>query len=228
MPEMWVFLRQRCGHAGRLGLRLVLAAATVLLLSACHTSVTPAPDDAREPAETLNAEATPAAYVLPAWAYDGPAAPPAVRLSDTGPTAVPLSSELDDGEAGPPITALPEVDNTPPQAPTPTPEATVLAQSVPAQPSKEFEELPGQLTEAQLEALLAEAGFPRETWAKAKAVAWCESKWSPGATGAQGERGLWQIHPRWHPDSTYDPLGNARAAYRISGGGYDWSAWSCG
>lgn len=34
-------------------------------------------------------------------------------------------------------------------------------------------------------------------------------------------------HPIHH-DSTYDPLGNLLAAYRISNGGTDWSAWSCG
>lgn len=54
----------------------------------------------------------------------------------------------------------------------------------------------------------------------------CESKGRPGATGAAGERGLMQIHPV-HYDSTYDPEGNLRAAYRISNGGRDWSAWTC-
>jgi len=54
----------------------------------------------------------------------------------------------------------------------------------------------------------------------------CESKGLPGATGAASERGLFQIHPIHH-DSTYDPEGNVRAAYRISKGGNDWSAWSC-
>jgi hypothetical protein len=56
-------------------------------------------------------------------------------------------------------------------------------------------------------------------------VAWCESRWNPDATGAEGEQGLFQVHPRWHPDATYDPLGNALAAFRISSGGIDWSAW---
>jgi hypothetical protein len=59
------------------------------------------------------------------------------------------------------------------------------------------------------------------------AVSWCESSWNPGATGAEGEMGYFQIHPRWHPDATYDPLGNVLAAFRISSGGVDWSQWTC-
>lgn len=54
----------------------------------------------------------------------------------------------------------------------------------------------------------------------------CESEGLPEATGRLGERGLMQIHPIHH-DSTYDPLGNLWAAYRISSGGTDWAAWSC-
>jgi hypothetical protein len=59
------------------------------------------------------------------------------------------------------------------------------------------------------------------------AIMRCESNGDPWATGAQGEVGLMQIHPRYHADATYDPEGNLRAAYRISRGGADWSAWSC-
>lgn len=55
----------------------------------------------------------------------------------------------------------------------------------------------------------------------------CESKGDPNAIGAQGELGLFQIMPYWHPDATLDPTGNVLAAYRISNGGRDWSAWSC-
>ncbi len=54
----------------------------------------------------------------------------------------------------------------------------------------------------------------------------CESGGNPNATGAAGERGLMQIHPL-HRDSTYDPAGNLLAAFRISGGGTSWGAWTC-
>ena len=54
----------------------------------------------------------------------------------------------------------------------------------------------------------------------------CESGGNPNATGSAGERGLMQIHPL-HFDSTYDPEGNLRAAYRISGGGSSFAAWTC-
>ena len=83
-----------------------------------------------------------------------------------------------------------------------------------------------QLSEAQMVDLLRQAGFDEYTWPAALAVSWCESRWSPNATGGASEKGLFQIHPI-HFDSTYDPLGNAVAAYRISSGGYDWTSWSC-
>lgn len=57
-------------------------------------------------------------------------------------------------------------------------------------------------------------------------ISYCESTWNPNATGSQGERGYFQIHPRWHPDATYDPAGNVAAASRISRGGTDWSQWT--
>lgn len=69
--------------------------------------------------------------------------------------------------------------------------------------------------------------FPARAVDTVLAVMWCESRGDPNATGAIGERGLMQIAPQWHPDSTYDPEGNLRAAYRISSGGTDWSAWTC-
>jgi hypothetical protein len=69
--------------------------------------------------------------------------------------------------------------------------------------------------------------FPAWAVSSALAIIQCESGGDPNATGAQGERGLFQVHPRWHPDSTYDPEGNVRAAYRISAGGQNWVAWSC-
>lgn len=112
-----------------------------------------------------------------------------------------------------PVAAVPEVVAVTPTVYVAPPPYAVLDTSV-------------QLTEAQMVGLLRQAGFDEYTWPAALAVFWCESKWSPNATGAAGERGLAQIHPIHH-DSTFDPLGNMLAAYRISSGGYDWSAWSC-
>jgi hypothetical protein len=59
------------------------------------------------------------------------------------------------------------------------------------------------------------------------AIMQCESHGDPNETGAAGEMGLMQIHPDFHYDATYDPYGNLVAAYRISSGGTDFSAWSC-
>lgn len=64
-------------------------------------------------------------------------------------------------------------------------------------------------------------------------IAWCESRWQPGAVGDHGASlGLFQIQPRWHQwrvpgEDLADPEVNVRAAYIISNGGRDWSAWSC-
>jgi len=46
-----------------------------------------------------------------------------------------------------------------------------------------------------------------------------------------GEKGLWQIYPRAHPDwdsggNLYDPAYNARAAFGISNGGTNWNPWT--
>ena len=68
--------------------------------------------------------------------------------------------------------------------------------------------------------------MPADTVDRWLRVIQCESGGHPDATGAAGERGLTQIHPL-HFDSTYDPEANIRAAFRISGGGYDFGPWSC-
>jgi len=110
---------------------------------------------------------------------------------------------------------------------TVTPAPTVYVAPPPtAPPSYANLDTSAQLSEAQMVDLLRQAGFDEYTWPAALAVSWCESRWSPNATGGASEKGLFQIHPI-HFDSTYDPLENMLAAYRISSGGYDWSAWSC-
>jgi len=90
----------------------------------------------------------------------------------------------------------------------------------------------GQLTEAEMRALLAEAGAPAEWIAPMLTIAWCESKYSPGAVGDSGNSlGLYQLWSGWFyaGEDPYDPLTNARVAVRVReirgrfGGGGGWS-----
>lgn len=113
--------------------------------------------------------------------------------------------------------------STPTATPTPTPEPTLEQTAVSAwQPPAVQPRVP---VHTGCPAVILEVFGP--TAPAACAVAWCESRWDPNATGSQGERGLFQVHPAFHPDATYDPYGNAVAAYRISRGGTDWSQWTC-
>jgi Lysozyme like domain len=69
--------------------------------------------------------------------------------------------------------------------------------------------------------------------ATALRVARCETgnTLDPHAQGRAGERGLFQIHPihfGWlNEPRLWQPRYNARAAYRLSRGGRDWSHWTC-
>mgnify|MGYP000966845867 FL=1 len=109
--------------------------------------------------------------------------------------------------------------------PTPTPTAVIVPTTTPAGPIVVAAHWNPDVERWRP---LVASIFPGWAVAKVLDVMQCESGGNPNATGAQGERGLMQIHPRWHPDSTYDPAGKLQAAYRISNGGGDWSAWSCG
>ena len=60
----------------------------------------------------------------------------------------------------------------------------------------------------------------------AASIAMAESSGQQYATGKAGERGYWQINPDHGSLSTYDALGNARAAVKISGDGSNWSPWT--
>jgi hypothetical protein len=104
-----------------------------------------------------------------------------------------------------------------------------VASSVPA----------GFLGCSQLEALWVQAGGPASAEHTAADIAVMESYAgpglsNPGATGAAGEEGPWQINPvndglvisGYTIEATYDPLGNARDAVALSHGGADWSAWT--
>ena len=78
------------------------------------------------------------------------------------------------------------------------------------------------------------AGFTGENLVVAVAVAMAESRCDPAARGVNPghsiDRGLWQINDYYHPDvddaCAYDALCNARAAYRISDHGTDWTPWT--
>ena len=93
------------------------------------------------------------------------------------------------------------------------------------------------LTEAEMRAVLTEAGWPEELLAEALTVAYCESRYRPGAVGDGGNSlGLFQLWTGWFPaagysvEQAYDPVVNARVALyvrqvrgRFGGGG----GWSC-
>ncbi len=98
----------------------------------------------------------------------------------------------------------------------------------------------GSLTEAEMVAVLTEAGWPAELHAAALAVSWCESRWSPYAVGDGGRSlGLFQLNQQtWFPYAGEDPaqwadpLVNARTAwatyqYDIGRGYAPWKQWSC-
>ena len=60
----------------------------------------------------------------------------------------------------------------------------------------------------------------------AASIAMAESSGQQYATGGVGERGYWQINPNHGSLSTYDPLGNAKAAVIISARRTNWTPWT--
>ena len=126
----------------------------------------------------------------------------------------------------------PERFNTVAAAPAPstTMAAEVGSSTVELSPVKRVAEgsnpsLPATFGVEQWRELVASI-FPAYAVETVLRIMWCESEGNPNATGAAGERGLMQVHPI-HRDSTHDPTGNLMAAYRISGGGVSWGAWTC-
>jgi LysM repeat protein len=77
-----------------------------------------------------------------------------------------------------------------------------------------------------LEELWQQAGGSRAEAVMAASIAMAESSGRQFATGAAGERGYWQIHPDHGSLSTYNPLGNAKAAVIISDDGRNWTPWT--
>ena len=84
----------------------------------------------------------------------------------------------------------------------------------------------------QIGEIAEQAGFSGAGLAMAIAVALSESGGDPLAidhdSNGTVDRGLWQInsvHRAYSAACDYDPACAAQAAYQISGGGRDWSAW---
>lgn len=123
------------------------------------------------------------------------------------PTSIPTPSPTPEPPPPPPPTAQP-VRTAPPPPPPTSPPAPIAAAITTAGEGG---------CPAVISSALGVAGCM---------ISYCESTWNPNTTGSQGERGYFQIHPRWHADSTYDPAGNVAAALRISGGGASWGAWT--
>jgi len=86
--------------------------------------------------------------------------------------------------------------------------------------------LSGTLSCPGLEELWEQAGGSDAEAVMAASIAMAESSGQQFATGAAGERGYWQINPDHGSLSTYDPLGNAKAAVIISDDGANWTPWT--
>lgn len=96
----------------------------------------------------------------------------------------------------------------------------------------------GQLSPRELVSVLEKAGFKGEGLHTAWAVAMRESHGRPGALGAMNsngtrDHGLFQLNDihlgrSIDPAQVYDAATNAAAAYKMTKGGTDWSAWGIG
>ena len=86
--------------------------------------------------------------------------------------------------------------------------------------------LSGTLSCPGLKELWEQAGGSDAQAFMAASIAMAESSGQQFATGAAGERGYWQINPDHGSLSTYDPLGNAKAAVIISDDGANWTPWT--
>ncbi len=90
-----------------------------------------------------------------------------------------------------------------------------------------------------IEVVLETAGWPRDLWAQASAIAWCESRHHPDSVGDGGASlGLYQLNRLWfgYADEDVaqwsDPVINARVAlatyrYDLARGQAPWTQWSC-
>ena len=84
----------------------------------------------------------------------------------------------------------------------------------------------GTLSCHGLERLWEDAGGSAGTAEMAAAIAMAESGGNQYAFSPTDDRGYWQINGSWGPLSTFDALGNAKAAVYISHDGTQWSPWT--
>jgi hypothetical protein len=111
------------------------------------------------------------------------------------------------------------------------------AEVAPIVPPVTLAELMPRLTDAEVRALAADAGWPTHRLDEVVRVSDCESRHRPHVVGAAGERGVMQIHPvhrslvaslgyAW--DQVADTRVNlavARAVFVQAG--RSWRPWSC-
>ncbi len=110
-----------------------------------------------------------------------------------------------------------DIPDGPSASTTAAPAATVLTTA---------STLSGTLSCAGLEELWEQAGGSAAEAVMAASIAMAESSGEQYATGTVGERGYWQINPDHGSLSTYNPLGNAKAAVIISDDGTNWTPWT--
>ena len=109
--------------------------------------------------------------------------------------------------------------------------AQAVSGSAPVQTAARVTSLSGTLGCAGLEALWEAAGGAQGEAFTAAEIAMAESGGQQYATGHDSDgtvdRGYFQVNSSWGPAlSTYDPLGNAKAAVRISDDGTDFAPWA--
>jgi LysM repeat protein len=115
-----------------------------------------------------------------------------------------------------------EVLNVPYQLPA----SSTTSTSTPSTVLTTSASLSGTLSCPGLEELWEQGGGSHAEAFMAAEIAMAESSGQQFATGAAGERGYWQINPDHGSLSTYDPLGNAKAAVIISDDGSNWTPWT--
>jgi LysM repeat protein len=111
-------------------------------------------------------------------------------------------------------------------ATTATTAATYTPKHVKATVLTSAASLSGTLGCTDLEDLWEAAGGSQGEAFTAAEIAMAESGGNQYATGTVGERGYWQINPDHGSLSTYDPMGNAKAAVIISADGTNWTPWT--